>query len=634
MMINLSTYAQETIVSTIYDPHHLFSPVFYNTTGTISRAATGEPNIGYWQNKADYKMDAFIDDVNNTITGSVKISYKNFSPHVLPFLWLQLDQNLFSKNSRGMRKLPLDSRSRYGDPNSDFNGGFIIKDVLLNGKKADYIIEDTRMQIRLAQPMKPGGDIAVIEIKYSFSIPAYGADRCGILKTKNGNIYSIAQWYPRMCVYDDVEGWNTLPYLGAGEFYLEYGDFDFSITAPSNMLVVSGGELQNPNEVLSAKEVEKLNEAKKSDKTILIRGENDLKKSLNDLSPNRTWHFKMNNARDVSWAASKAFLWDAAKINLPDGKSSVAMSVYPVESGGKTAWTRSTEYVKTSIENYSRRWFVYPYPVAVNVASNVGGMEYPGIVFCSSSSMNEDLWGVTDHEFGHTWFPMIVGSNERKYGWMDEGFNTFINSISATDFNKGEFNQGQINMQQMASFLFSCTSESIMSMPDAMQEVNIGTALYYKPAYGLTLLREHILGRDRFDYAFREYIKRWAFKHPTPNDFFRTMENAAGENLSWFWRGWFIENYKLDQSINFVMNNANNPIVTVANLNEMALPLILSYETASHKKGKLEFPAEIWNNTAVFKVRIPVNESLLNVTIDPDHVMPDIDLSNNTWKSN
>lgn len=634
MMIQLSSFAQEIPVSTTYDPHHLFSPLFYHSTGTISRAATGEPNVGYWQNRADYKIDVSINDVTNIITGSVMITYKNNSPHGLPFLWLQLDQNLFSKTSKGMSKLSLDNRSRYGDPNSDFNGGYVIKNVSINGNKADYIIDDTRMQIRLTKPVKPGGDQAVIKIEYSFAIPEYGADRCGILKTKNGNIYSIAQWYPRMCVFDDVEGWNTLPYLGAGEFYLEYGDYDFSINAPSGMLVVAGGELQNQSEVLSAKEIEKLNEAKRSDKTVVIRNETDLAKTMSDKSPNRTWRFKFNNARDVSWAASKAFLWDAAKINLPDGKSSLAMSVYPVESAGKNAWNRSTEYVKTSIENYSKRWFVYPYPIAVNVASNVGGMEYPGIVFCGSTSVNEDLWGVTDHEFGHTWFPMIVGSNERKYGWMDEGFNTFINSISATDFNKGEYDHGPLNMVQMAPYLFSDNSESIMTTPDAMQESNIGIALYYKPGYGLTLLRDHILGHERFDYAFREYVKRWAFKHPTPNDFFRTMENAAGESLSWFWRGWFIENYKLDQSVHFVMNNNTEPIVTVANLNQMALPLILSYETESHKKGTLTYPAEIWNNTAVFKVRIPVKEKLLNVTIDPDHVMPDINPQNNTWKAN
>lgn len=634
VLFHLISFGQETQVSTSYNPHHLFSPIFYNSTGTISRAASGEPNVGYWQNKADYKIDVSFDDITNIISGVVIISYKNNSPHPLPFLWLQLDQNLFSKNSKGMAKLPLDNRSRYGDPNSVFNGGYTIKNVQLNGNKAEYIIDDTRMQIRLSQPVKPGGDIATIKIDYAFTLPEYGADRCGILKTKNGNIYSVAQWYPRMCVFDDVEGWNTLPYLGAGEFYLEYGDFDFSITASSNMLIVAGGELQNANEVLSAKENERLNDARKSDKTVMIRNETDLKKTMTDASLKRTWKFKMNNARDVSWAASKAFLWDAARINLQDGKTSLAMSVYPVESAGKDAWSSSTEYIKSSIENYSRRWFVYPYPVAVNVASNVGGMEYPGITFCGSSSVNEDLWGVTDHEFGHTWFPMIVGSNERKYGWMDEGFNTFINSISATDFNKGEFNNGPVNMQQMAPYLFSNNTESIMNIPDAMQEANIGISLYYKPAYGLTILREQILGRDRFDYAFKEYIKRWAYKHPTPNDFFRTMENASGENLSWFWRGWFLENYTLDQSVTLVMNNNSDPIVTVANLNEMALPLIIGYETESHKKGTLKFPAEIWSNTAVFKLRIPVKEKLLNVTIDPEHVLPDVNISNNKWNAN
>ena len=399
--------------------------------------------------------------------------------------------------------------------------------------------------------MKPGGDMVKIRIEYSFNLPEEGADRCGILKTKNGDIFAVAQWYPRMCVYDDVEGWNTLPYLGPSEFYLEYGDFDFSITAPASHIVVASGELQNPAEVLTASQIKRWNEAKNSDQTVMIRTADDVTDpaSRPKTSGTLTWKFKMQNARDVSWASSKAFIWDAAKMNLPDGKKGLAESVYPVEAAGEKKWGRATEFTKGSIENYSKRWFPFPYPVATNVASNVSGMEYPGIVFCGSKSGGADLFGVTDHEFGHTWFPMIVGSNERKYGWMDEGFNTFINTIAEKDFNNGEFKGSQPAPSQILPYIFNPQSESIMNTPDAMKEANIGATLYYKPGYGLTLLRNNILGEDRFDYAFREYIRRWAYKHPTPWDFFRTMDNAAGENLSWFWKEWFVEDYRLDQSI-------------------------------------------------------------------------------------
>ncbi|MEO7445930.1 MAG: M1 family aminopeptidase, partial [Ferruginibacter sp.] len=349
----------------------------------------------------------------------------------------------------------------------------------------------------------------------------------------------------------------------------------------------------------------------------------------------RTWKFKMQNARDVSWASSKAFIWDAARINLPEGKKALAQSVYPVESAGTAAWGRATEYTKGSIENYSRRWFVYPYPVATNVAGNISGMEYPGIVFCGASAKGEGLFGVTDHEFGHTWFPMIVGSNERKYGWMDEGFNTFINTLAHDDFNKGEYKSQPMDMKMMSMYMFGKQSEPIMTTPDAMKEFNIGSALYYKPGYGLELLRNNILGPERFDYAFRTYIQRWAYKHPTPWDFFRTMENVAGENLGWFWKALFLENYQLDQAITSVTYEkglpANGAIVTLSNQEKMAMPVLLEYETVSGQKGSIQLPVEIWNNTSTFKVKLPVKEELKSVSIDPARIFPDMNFANNKW---
>ncbi|MBK6379558.1 MAG: M1 family metallopeptidase [Chitinophagaceae bacterium] len=641
LISQIAMQAQNETAESKYDPHALFGPNFYNTTGTISRAATGEPNVGYWQNKADYQINASLNDVTNVITGSVIITYKNNSPHAMPFLWLQLDQNLFNKDSRGQARMPVGGRSRYGDSKSNFNGGYNITAVKLVNENtaANYIITDTRMQIRLPKAVKPGGDVIKIKIDYSFALPEYGADRCGILKTKNGNIFAVAQWYPRMCVFDDVEGWNTLPYLGPSEFYLEYGDFDVNITAPASHIVVCGGELLNEAEVLTPSQLSRMAQAKKSDKTVMIRTEAEVTDPASrPAGATLTWHFKINNARDVAWASSKSFIWDAAKMNLPSGKTSLAMSAYPAESSGQKGWSRATEYTKGSIENYSKRWFEYPYPAAVNVASNVGGMEYPGIVFCGAKAEKDDLFGVTDHEFGHTWFPMIVGSNERKYGWMDEGFNTFINTLADDDFNNGEYKAPPANMANIAGYLFGERTEGIMLTPDAMKEQNIGLALYYKPGIGLEILRNEILGPDRFDYAFREYIKRWAFKHPTPTDFFRTMDNASGENLGWFWKAWFVENYKLDQQIVSVTYDNNIPgngaDVTIANLQQMAMPVYISYETKSGKKGTLKLPVEVWNNTQTWKVKLPTTEEVKRVELDADKVFPDVDFGNNVWKAN
>ncbi len=639
---SLALFAQvEDKTDSKYDPHALFSPLFYPVGGTISRAATGEPNVGYWQNKADYEITATLNDVTNEITGSVIITYRNNSPHALPYLWLQLDQNLFNKESRGQARMPVDSRSRYGDSKSTFSGGYKIKSVKIisTNSDADYLVSDTRMQIRLPKALHPAGDVVKIKINYAFTLPEYGADRCGILKTKNGDIFTVAQWYPRMCVFDDVQGWNTLPYLGPSEFYLEYGDFDVSITAPASHIVVCSGALQNESEVLTQTQISRLAEARKSNKTVMIRTENEVTDpSSRPTASTLTWHYKISNARDLSWASSKAFMWDAAKINLPSGKTSLAMSVYPVESSGQKGWSRATEYTKGSIENYSKRWYEFPYPTATNVASNVGGMEYPGIVFCGWKAENAGLFGVTDHEFGHTWFPMIVGSNERKYGWMDEGFNTFINSLADDDFNKGEYKNPPTKMDVMAAYMFGKNTEPILTTPDAMKEANIGIALYFKPGYGLELLRDQILGPKRFDYAFRTYIMNWAFKHPTPWDFFRVMENAAGEDLGWFWKEWFLENYKLDQAILSVKyendNAAEGATVTIANLDQMAMPVLISYETKSGLKGNIKLPVEVWNNTTTWKVKLPTTEELSKVEIDPDKIFPDMNFENNVWKGN
>ena len=638
-VISATLNAQTQKPGTKYDPYKLFSPLFYPYPETATRSADGSPNAAYWQNQADYNIHVSLNEQTHIIGGYVEITYKNNSPHELPFLWLQLDQNLFAQNSRGQARMPVGGYSRYGNAENNFDGGYKITAVklLTQNKNAEYIISDTRMQVRLPEPMKPKGDEIKLKIDFSFMLPEYGADRCGILNTKDGAIFSVAQFYPRLCVYDDVQGWNTDPYLGPSEFYCEYGNFDLSITAPANHIVVSSGELQNAKEVLPAALYQKYLEARQSNKTVIIRSIDDVETATaKNTTATLTWKFKLHNARDVAFASSKAFIWDGAQMNLPSGKKAFAQSVYPKQSIGNSGWERSTEFTKGSIENYSKRWFEYPYATAVNVASNVGGMEYPGIVFCGAMAKGSGLFGVTDHEFGHTWFPMIVGSNERKYGWMDEGFNTFINGIATKDFNQGEFYEKQSNTDH--NFMFGPLSEKIMLTPDAMQEGSIGSSLYFKPGYGLALLRNYILDSNRFDYAFKTYIKNWAFKHPTPWDFFRTMDNAAGESLSWFWKGWFLENYALDQAIDDVSYIDNMPrkgaVVTLHNLDRMAMPVFLTYETVSGRKKSKKLPVEIWNNTAVFKVKLDTDEELKSVSIDPDKFLPDINYSNNTWKKN
>ena len=377
--------------SSKYDQHEAFAPMFYPAYGDDIRSASGAPGPKYWQNRADYKINASLDDENHSITGTVIIHYKNNSPEKLSFLWLQLDQNIYDPASRSVAAT-APTGGRWA--NKAFVGGYEIKSVLFLDKnketKVNYDVIDTRMQIRLPRAMKANNDSVMIKIEYSFKIPEYGTDRMGRLKTKNGWIYEIAQWYPRMCVFDNVMGWNTLPYLGQGEFYLEYGNFDFTINTSSKQIVVASGELQNPGEVLTKEQQKRLQDAKQSDKTVIIRSEQEINDPASRPSKNRIdWHFKITNARDVAWASSTAFIWDAARMNLPSGKKALAMSVYPVESNTDTGWKRSTEFVKGCLEHYSNQWYEFPYPVATNVAGIVGGMEYPGIVFCSSRDTKE-----------------------------------------------------------------------------------------------------------------------------------------------------------------------------------------------------------------------------------------------------
>jgi hypothetical protein len=620
-----------------YDQRKAFDPQFYPVAANEYRSASGEPGPKYWQNRADYKIACTLDTTNHSVTGTVEITYTNNSPDNLKFLWLQLDQNIYKQESRASATT-TQTGGRWA--NGSFTQGDVIKSISVEDGAQKYTPQstttDTRMQVWLQQPLKATGNKIKLTINYGFTIPEYGTDRMGRLNTRNGWIYEVAQWFPRMAVYDDIQGWNTLPYLGAGEFYLEYGDIEYSITAPSNLIIVGSGELQNEKDVLTPTQISRLASARNSDKTVVIRSADEIRDPKSRPSGgNSTWRFKIQNTRDVAWAASRAFVWDAARINLPSGKKSLAMSAYPVESIKKDGWQRSTEMVKGSIEHYSSQWFEFPYPAAVNVAGIVGGMEYPGIVFCSFSSTGADLWGVTDHEFGHTWFPMIVGSNERKYAWMDEGFNTFINELSTKAFNKGEFAQFSFfPPEYRIGEAFRPTMDPLWAIPEVIQQGNLGVAAYDKPAMMLDALRDVVLGPQRFDLAFREYVRRWAFKHPTPWDFFRTMENVAGEDLSWFWRAWIFNNWRIYQKVTSVVYNKHDPkngsAITIENLDQMVMPVPVLVKEENGKQHRIDLPVEVWQRGPVWTFNVPSTSKITEVILDPDKKLPDVNRKNNS----
>jgi len=623
-----------------YDPHALFAPGFDGDLHLATRSANGAPSPSYWQNRADYTLAVKLDTATNEMAGSDIIRYTNNSPDSLHSLWLYLEQQTYR----------ADARSNYytGFAPDKHTEGYKVESVKVQQgdatADADYIITDTRLQIRLRQALPGrGGKISII-IHYHYVVPGDFGNRTDYVETRNGKIYEIAQWYPRMCVYDDRGGWNTLPFLGSGEFYCEYGDFDYRVTVPWDMIVAGSGELQNPQEVLTAQENSRLNAARASDATVMIRNAAEVgaASSRPVHQGMLTWHFKMYNTRDVAFGASRAYVWDAARVNLPEGKKSLAMSVYPVESAGADAWGRATEYLKGSMEYFSTQWFTYPYPVAVNEAGIAGGMEYPGIVFDGITDKGKELYWVTAHEIGHNWFPMIVGSDERTYGWMDEGFNTFIDVYASDVFNKGEFAPkrdgeyapgGGNPVDEILPLLKDPEAPVMLTRADAIPEKYRHPMVYFKPALGLVLLREQILGRERFDYAFRRYIRSWAYHHPGPYDFFRTMDNEAGEDLSWFWREWFFHNWSLDLAVQGVQNTASGADVTIANLDQMAMPAVLELVWKDGTKQRVPLPVETWLQDGIRTLHFPATQPLAAVTIDPDHVLPDENRGNNVWKS-
>lgn len=621
--------------SSSYQPRETFAPFDMEQAVNRYRGGDGMPGPDYWQNRADYVIRATLDPAAHTIKGEVAITYTNASPSALDVLWLQLEQNIYRPGSRG-------SLAQGGAPRGNTDGMTLDQVTVTLGKAAvavDPVISDTRAQLRLPTPLASGGK-AVIHIRYHYEVPndAFGG-RTGWLTAKNGApIYSVAQWYPRMAVFDDLRGWDPAPYL-AQEFYLEYGNFDYFITVPSDMIVAGSGELLNPQDVLTPQQQARLAAARRSDRTVMIRepdriGDPTTRPKVGPL----TWHFHMDNSRDVAFSASSAFAWDAARINLPGGKSSLAMSFYPAESAGPDRWARSTEYMKDAVERYSAKWYPYPWPAAINIAGPASGMEYPGIVFDGVEDKGKELFWISAHEIGHSWFPMIVGFDERRNAWMDEGFNTFIDTYESDEFNRGEYAPkrdseyapgGGNPVDEILPILADPDAPPILSRSDTILNKYRHPVTYFKSALGLVLLREQILGPQRFDAAFRRFIAAWAFKHPKPADFFRAMESESGEDLSWWWRGWYANNWQMDLAVDTISTAKDGtPLVRVVSRDKLVMPVTLRMTYADGRTSDVALPAETWIRQAATDVAVP-RGTVVRAELDPDHKLPDRDRSNN-----
>ena len=619
-----------------YNPLETFAPLTLPEPVNRYRSSDGAPGPDYWQNRADYELHAQLDTAHKVLSATEVITYSNHSPDSLTSLWLQLDQNQYRPDSRATA---ADEEVR-----KEFTDGYHFDEVALevdgHREKATYVVSDARMQIQLPKPLAPTTGKIRVHIRYHYTIPGLFGGRTSWTTTKNGEIYDIAQWYPRMAVFDDLHGWDTLPYM-AQEFYLEYGSFDYYVTVPWDMLVAGSGALVNPEQVLTATQRERLTQARTSDKTIAIRttAEIGTANSRPTHAGTATWHYHMDNTRDVVFSASPAFAWDAARIRLPDNGSALAMSFYPAESD----WARSTEYLKHAVENFSRRWYPYPYPVAINVAGGSSGMEYPGVLFDGIDDKGKELFWITAHEIGHTWFPMTVGFDERRNAWMDEGFNTFIDIFESEDFEKGvygpkrdsEYAPGGGNpVDEIQPVLDDPAAPPMMMRADAILEKYRHPITYFKSALGLVLLRDQILGPERFDWAFRRFIHDWAFKHPAPSDFFRAMDSEGGEDLSWFWRGWYFNNWSLDLAVKGVVYRDGDPakgaLVTFQNLDRLVLPATVQIDFKDGSHERIHLPAETWILKTEATVPIQSTQAIAAVTVDPDHVIPDRNRTNNT----
>jgi len=601
------------------------------------RTGSGRPGPRYWQQQVNYRIAATLDPARNEVRGKETIHYVNRSPDALPYLWMFVEQNLCAPTSitNQLNQPPLVFLGASFDFSCQgFNGGLTLESLRIAGANAKHTIYGTTMRIDLAAPLAPGAAID-IEAAWQFNVPPQGGGRMG----HDGPLYEIAQWYPRMAVYDDVRGWNHEPYIGAGEFYLEYGDFDVSLIVPASYIVAATGELANPEQVLTPTQRTRLAAARKSATPVAIITADEVGKmdvtrprvyaqgelsALNPV-PSLMWHYTAKNVRDFAFAAGPDFRWDASGY---DGI--LVESLYRSKAD---KWTEVNRMGREAIRYFSEQWYRYPWSHATTVEGPIEGMEYPMLTFTPNSPSREDQQWVIAHEFGHEWFPMTVGSNERLYPWMDEGFNTFIDLANAAAYFRGTPYGDSIEVHPLHLYPdHARLGEEQALITNPTQVHDLFWVGYQKPALMMQMLRYEVLGKERFDAAFREYIKTWAFKHPTPADFFRLMRDESGMDLDWFWRGWIYSTARLDQSVDSVATRPDGGSnIHLTNRGTMVMPAELALTFTDGSTSTVRLPVEMWNLGQAFVYRVPDKKIVRSAMVDPKRVLPDTDRSNNAW---
>ncbi|MCF7567248.1 M1 family metallopeptidase [Sabulilitoribacter arenilitoris] len=614
------------------------------STPNMYRAASGAPGVAYYQQQADYKMDLVLDDENARLSGFETITYTNNSPDVLKYLWIQLDQNMRAKDSKsplieGSRVSPVQRPSQFSNTflKGPLERGFNIEEVKdINGKPLEHTINRTMMRVELPKPMK-SGDKFSFSIKWWYNINNHvkegGRSGYEYFAENDNRIYVMSQFYPRMAVYNDVEGWQNSQFWGRDEFALPFGNFEVNITVPADHILDGTGRLMNRKEVFTKTMMQRYEKAKKSyDKPVLIVTQEEAEKAEKSKSnKKKTWKLYAENVRDFGWATSRKLIWDMMAVKLGD-RDVMAVSMYPKEAN--PLWEDwSTNAVASTLKSYSRMTFDYPYHKAISVSAPMG-MEYPMICYNfgrpdkdgnTSDRTKFGMISVIIHEVGHNFFPMIVNSDERQWTWMDEGLNTFLQYVAEQDF--GEWYPAALSAEQdkypsrrgpaanIVSYMGGNQDYIAPIMTKGLNTYQFGNNAYGKPATALNILRETVMGRDLFDYAFKEYANRWKFKHPTPEDFFRTMEDASAFDLDWYWRGWFYTTDWTDIGIKevkkyYVSSKPNKFIKDVAKENGKELkdlpPLVYMVE-----EGSEDFKEEMKNGTPI-ENSTPIKEYIMN----------------------
>ncbi len=596
-----------------------------------TRGRNGAPGPRYWQQWADYTLQAELNPVSKRMTGKGTIKYYNRSPDTLRTVYIQLLQNIYAPGARHNTNVPWSVEGV--ELTRVAAQGASIAEV--GGDGAGYDVSGTIMRVRLPKPLVPGGT-ADLAIDWKLRVPPDGAPRGG----QDGEVFFMNYWYPQMAVYDDINGWQIDQYLGNAEFYMGYGNYDVSLTVPAGWLVTATGTLQNPDQVLTAQTRARLDSARAGHSVVHVVTDLERepgKSTTVGTDGKLTWHFRAQNVRDVAWATSARYLWDATTAAVGDANGDGKPDTSLIQAFWRPEertnhWDESARYGQHSIEFFSKYLWPYPYPhmTAVDGPNSCGGMEYPMMTCIGGQWDTLGMYEVTTHEIGHMWFPMIVGSDEKRFAWMDEGFTQFDQSQSMADFFKG-FDDEARNRKNYMDFSSVAGEVELMHHGDRFPSYNAyGVAAYYKPATVLVALRG-VLGRDLFHKAFVEYIRRWQYKHPSPYDFFETVGDVAGRDLSWFWRTWFFETWRLDQAIDTVAIDGDSLDVLLENRGKAPMPVPLVI-TRADRADTVTVPVDVWLSGAKrTMVKVAKEPAVKSMEIDPGHDFPDMDRDNQRW---